>query len=304
MIGVTLHEDVHMNALGPRKSKSEVHQLLLDALEERWRNYRTELKRCRTEFSNEGVHDLRVAARRVLALFQLLNSITPRPRYQKLIRISKDQLDEFDDLRDTQVILAEISEVLHELPQLQEFQKHLKSTEEKMQRNLRKKIRKFETSELTKRIRKIHVSIEAHGRDDIESQLMQAVDDSFLRTQQRLAQVDLARSATIHRVRIAFKSFRYMMEIIHPLLKDHPTGNLKRMNDYQSLMGEIQDNEVFMQTLADYSESVSFPDLEQVHRYYENRHAEVVSAFVEDMNQLHVFWRSAPDQLFPWEKSK
>src|SRR5687767_12035861 len=101
-----------------------INQLLLEALDKRWKKYRAELKRCRAEFSNEAVHDLRVAARRMLALIQLLNSIAPRPHLQKLNRAFKNQLDEFDDLRDTQVILAEISETIKELPQLQKFQYH------------------------------------------------------------------------------------------------------------------------------------------------------------------------------------
>jgi hypothetical protein len=41
------------------ESKSDANQLLLEALENRWKNYRAELKRCRAEFSNEAVHDLR-----------------------------------------------------------------------------------------------------------------------------------------------------------------------------------------------------------------------------------------------------
>lgn len=293
-----------MNTPTVEESKPNVNQLLLDALEKTWKDYRKELKRCRAEFSNEAVHDLRVATRRILAMVELLHSISPRPRLRKMSRAFKEQLDEFDDLRDTQVILAEISEILQELPQLQEFQKHLQYAEEKMLRNLRKRIKKFETSEITKRIRKTHEAIEAEGNDDLESQVMQAVDDAYLLTQQRLSWVDVTRAATIHRVRIAFKSFRYMMEIIHPLLPNFPIENLKRMNDYQSLMGEIQDVEVFTQTLADFSEYTSFPDLESVRRYYERRHAEAISAYIEDMNQLHIFWRSAPDQPFPWEKSE
>src|SRR5260221_1518684 len=238
----------------------------------------------------------------MLALIQLLNSISPRPRLQKLTRVFKDQLDEFDDLRDTQVILAEISEILHELPQLKDFQKNLQSAEEKLLRTLRKKIKKLEISEITKRIRKTHESIEAEANSELEAQIMQAVDDVYLTTKQRYTSVDLARSATIHRVRIAFKSFRYMIEIIYPLLKDFPVEHLRRMNDYQSLMGEIQDAEVFMQTLVDFSEHTSFPDLEPVRRYYERRHAEAISAYVKERNLLDTFWRSAPDQPFPWEK--
>ena len=285
------------------ETKPDTSQLLLEALEQRWKNYRAELKRCRVEFSNEAVHDLRVATRRILALIQLLNSISPRPRLLKLTRAFKDQLDEFDDLRDTQVILAEISEVVHELPQLHEFQKHLQFTEEKLLRNLRKKIKQLESSEVTKRIRKTHEAIAAETHSDLKLQLFQAIDDVYLITKQRLGWVDLTRSATIHRVRIAFKSLRYMIEIVHPMLNDFPIENLKRMNDYQSLMGEIQDAEVFAQTLADYSEHASFSDPEPVRQYYERRHAEAISAYANAMNQIDTFWRSAPEQPFPWEKA-
>jgi CHAD domain-containing protein len=239
----------------------------------------------------------------MLALIQLLNAVSPRPRLQKLIRAFKDQLDEFDDLRDTQVILAELSEIMHELPQLQDFQKHLKASEERMLRTLRKKIKNLETSEVTKRIRKTHEAVEAEMNDNLEAPIMQAVDDVYLTTRQRYGWVDLNRSATIHRVRIAFKALRYMIEIVQPMLGDFPVENFKRMNDYQSLMGEVQDAEVFTQTLADFSEHASFADLEPVRRYYEQRHAEAISAYASAMNQIDNFWRSAPEQPFPWEKT-
>jgi CHAD domain-containing protein len=284
--------------------KPDASQLLLEALEQRWKNYRVELKRCRAEFSNEAVHDLRVATRRIVALIQLLNSISPRPRLQKLARTFKEQLDEFDDLRDTQVILTELSEILHELPQLHDFQKHLHFSEERMLRSVRKKIKNLETSEVTRRIRKTHATIEGEKDGDLTPQIMQAVDDAYLYTRQRYGWVDFARPATIHRVRVAFKSFRYMVEIVHPLLKDFPVENLKRMNDYQSLMGEIQDAEVFTQMLADYSEHASFVDFEPVRSYYEHRQADAISAYSAEANQIHIFWRSAPEQPFPWEKTE
>lgn len=286
------------------ETKSETNQLLLEALESRWKNYRAELKRCRAEFSNEAVHDLRVATRRMLALIQLLHSIAPRPRLQKLTRAFKDQLDEFDDLRDTQVILAELSEVMQELPQLHDFQKHLQFTEQKLLRTLRKKIKQLESSEVTKRIRKTHEALAAETGGELSSQILQAIDDVYLVTQQRLGWVDLTRSATIHRVRIAFKSLRYMIEIAQPILSDFPIENLKRMNDYQSLMGEIQDVEVFAQTLADFAEHASFLNPEPVRRYYEHRHAEAISAYASALNQIENFWRSAPEQPFPWEKTE
>ena len=90
--------------------------VLLESLDARWKKLRAELKICRNEFSEEAVHDLRVATRRLLALFDLLRVLIPRKRVQKIRRALKDQLDELDDLRDTQVLLADISEFIQDIP--------------------------------------------------------------------------------------------------------------------------------------------------------------------------------------------
>jgi CHAD domain-containing protein len=282
-------------------STPPTNQFLLEALDDRWKKYRAALKRCRAEFSNEAVHDLRVAARRMLAFIRLLNSISPRPRLQRLNRAFKDQLDEFDNLRDTQVVLAEISETVQELPQLQEFKDHLRGREKSLLRRLRKKLKVIDLFEVSKRIRRMRESLKTESDTDLILLMFQSVDDAFLITRQRWNWINPAQATTIHRVRIAFKTFRYMVEIIHPLVGQCPPENLKYMHDYQSLMGEIQDMEIIMQTLADIPIKTSF-DPEPIRRYYERRHAQAMTAYIEDMNQLDTFWRPAPDQPFPWEK--
>jgi CHAD domain-containing protein len=283
-------------------SSLPINQFLLDALDKRWQNYRAELKRCRTEFSNEAVHDLRVSARRILAFIQLLNTISPRPRLQRLNRAFKEQLDEFDQLRDTQVILAELSETLQELPQLQEFHDYLQEIEKGLLKTLRKKLKVIDLFDVSKRIRRMRESLKAESDSQLTLPVLQAVDDAFLATKQRQNWITPAAATTIHRVRIAFKSFRYMVEIVHPLLNDFPPDNLKQLHDYQSLMGEIQDVEVIMQALAEAPIHISTFDPEPVRRYYERCHAEAISAYLAAVDQLDTFWRPAPDKPFPWEK--
>ncbi len=278
-------------------------QLILTALENGWKKYRKELKRCREDASFDAIHDLRTATRRILAIIRLLHSIFPSPRLQKLIRAFKDQLDIVDDLRDTQVILARLSEDIQRFPQLEPFQKHMRYREDKTLRKVRKKIKTLDITEVKKRIRKTRKALETDVTDDLRSKILQAVDDAYQKMEGRYSNVDPAQPSTIHRVRIAFKSFRYMMEVVHSLLKDFPAEALKRMNDYQSLMGDIQDLEVFTQTLADYSESAPLSDPEPVLRYYEQRRTEAISAYMEGMSQLHTFWRTGPEQPFPWEKT-
>ena len=285
-------------------SSLSASQFLLEALDQRWKNYRAELRRCREEFSNEAVHDLRSAARRMLAIIQLLDFLSPQPRLQKLNRAFKDQLDEFDDLRDTQVILAEISESVQELPQLQRFQEYLQQREKRLLKRLRKKLKVIDLFDVSKRIRGLRSSLKraptSNGR--FVKQVVQAVDATFLITKQRKNWIYPAQAASIHRVRLAFKTFRYMVEIVHPLLHDFPSTNLRSMHDYQSLMGEIQDVEVIMQALAEAPSEILAASAEPVKRYYERCHAEAISCYMESMDRLDTFWRAAPDQPFPWEK--
>ena len=290
-----------MSAPDLEKTDLNPKQLLLQGLEMRWENYQTELKNCRDEFSEDSVHDLRVATRRMLALIQLLKSISPRPRLKKMARAFKDQLDEFDNLRDTQVILGELSEVLHEIPDLEDFEKYLRSYEEQMMQDLRTRLKDRNTSGIEKWIHKTKEEIETWGADAFQTLILDAVDEAYLIVRQRLGWVDLARSSTIHRVRVAFKAFRYMVEIVHPLLPGFPRGILKEMNEYQTLMGNIQDVEVFAQTLANFAKDEPFPDLEAVHRYYERRRSQAISTFASEKDHLESFWRSSPNQPFPWE---
>lgn len=290
-----------MNNLILDKPAEGSGKLLFQALEKGWNTYLEELERCRAEFSNEAVHDLRVSIRRIITVIQLLNSIFPRPRLKKIVRTFKDQLDELDELRDTQVSLEEISKSLREFPQLRGFQKKQKALEEKLLTNVPKELRKFERKDLTRRMNKVQEKLQNEASEGLEAFIFRAVDDAYQRVQGRLELVDVAHPSTIHRVRVAFKNFRYMVEMIHPLLDGYPAELLKSMHHYQSLMGEVQDAEVFLQTLNDYSEDASFQDLGPARRYYKRRHDEAIAAYAEDMQQLHKFWRAEPDQPFPWE---
>lgn len=285
-----------------QSTKTNASQLLLGALEKAWQTYLAELERCRAEFSEEAIHDLRVATRRLMAVVQLLRAIDPHPRLKKINRELKQQLDGFDELRDTQVILAELSPRAKKLPDLQGFQNHQHLTEERLLQTLGEVIYRLDITELSERVRKMLSQLEKQKDDELAPEILQAVDDAYLRTRQRLDQVDLTRPATIHQVRVAFKRFRYMVEIVHPLIKDFPPTNLNWMNDYQTLMGNVQDAEVFLQRLGDYFTHGSVSDPEFLRRYYERRKSKSISAFAGHKNQLNLFWRPAPDEPFPWER--
>lgn len=277
----------------------DANTLLLEAIDNRWENYREQIKTCRREFSEEAVHDLRVTARRLLALVDLIRAVAPHPRLQKIRKLLKGQLDEFDSLRDTQVMLAEISETIETLPELKPFQKSLQKRERRLLREAEEIVEDLKPAGIAKRLEKVRASLaEGCPSAEFDGLLLQAVDEAFGTVIQRYGWINPAQSATIHRTRIAFKKFRYMVEIIHPLLTDFPEANFKRMHDYQTSMGEIQDTEVFLFTLDDLAKTDS---PKSVRRYYEQRHTELIAAYIDDKGEVETFWRAKPGQPFPWE---
>jgi CHAD domain-containing protein len=291
---------------------AEVENTLAVALVQRWDDYRVQSKTCRQEFSEEAVHDLRVAARRFMAVLDIVRAINPHPRVQKTRRFLKDQLDDLDELRDVQVMLVEISETIERLPALQPFREHLEKREKHLLHSTLKQVQASKPSEWGKRIDKIRSALKKESRKpDFQTSLLQTVDNAYSRAVQDYAQMDGAQAATIHRVRIAFKKFRYMAEIVIPSLIDQPDTYFKRMHDYQSAMGDIQDVEVFLSTLTDFAENMPHPagksnasfDLKPIRRYYKKHYTELVAAYFEDKGELSTFWRPAQDQSFPWEKS-
>ena len=80
--------------------------------------------------------------------------------------------------------------------------------------------------------------------------LLRSVDRAFSRTRQLRARIDPRDTRTIHRTRVAFKKFRYMVEALAEYLPggDRPSA-WPAMRHYQTMMGEIQDAEVLLRTL-------------------------------------------------------
>jgi len=280
----------------------DARSLLLDLLNTRWLTYRAELKICRKEFSEEAVHDLRVSTRRLLAGLDLLRAVVQHPLLQELRRTFKERIDDLDDLRDTQVLLADISESIQDVPNLKIFRKFLRAKEKHLLRNAKSQIKSLKMNDLKKNIEKALEMLAAQSAQDISIQLFEALDATYALASQRYMAIEPDQPATVHRLRVAFRKFRYMIESIHPLIDGFPADHLKRMHDYQALMGDLQDMEIALQQLQDLIKSKSSADLEPVFAFYKSRYAEALSRYLEDKGEVTAFWRIAPDQSFPWEK--
>jgi hypothetical protein len=92
-----------------------------------------------------------------------------------------------------------------------------------------------------------------------------------------------------------------MVECIQPTLLNFPETQPKSMQNYQTLMGDIHDVEIFLDTLADFATRHDQFDPEPVRRFYEKTFAQALSAYLDNKGKLDAFWRATPETEFPWE---
>jgi len=277
-------------------------QLLIKALDSRRQKYRQQFNRARADFSEEAVHDLRVATRRILALLDLLRLLAPELPLKPIRRELKAQLDSLDRLRDTQVMLVEVRERVQNLPSLAPFQTYLEHEEQLALAEARKSLGEMNfvaVSRLNSDL--LGLRQQLLGRDAVRDPLS-AADAAFATVLERFAAVQPAIPASFHSLRVAFKRFRYTVEIIHSLVPGFPRPNLKLMDEYQTALGRIQDAEVMLGALGQFPAQDSTSDAAPAREHYEQRHADVIAAVLEGMNEVHSFWRAAPEGPFPWEQ--
>lgn len=279
----------------------EPKQLLVKALDSRRQKYRQEFNRARADFSEEAVHDLRVATRRILALMDLLRLLTPDLPAKTVRRELKRQLDSLDRLRDTQVMLLEVRERMEAVPSLAPYQLYLENEEQLALRRAQKsygEINFVAVSGLNTDL--LGLQQQLVGRDGVGDPLA-AADAAFATVTQRYAAVDPSVPPTFHSLRVGFKKFRYTVEIIHRLLPNFPRTHLVAMGDYQTALGRIQDAEVMLGALDAFVAHDKTFDAGPARGFYEQRHAEVIAAASEGISEAHSFWRPVPEQPFPWE---
>ena len=279
------------SALGPALAK---------ALDARWQTYRKQLEHCQEEFTEEGVHELRVATRRLLAQLDLLECVTPSASLEKGRRILKRRLAALGDLRDTQVQRLFIEQRAARFPEPALLYAWLRRRERRLVKSAAGKVNRWGTRKLGKWICAMAAELTAHTRrsraqSQLVSAVLRAAAKAFAEAVQRRRAINLADPRTIHQTRVAFKRFRYMMESLSPALTGLSKRQLRALAYYQRKMGIIQDLEVLQHCVAKFihENSKMEPLLRPFCRHLNQRRARAMHSFVKSADRLLEFWPPA-----------
>ncbi len=280
---------------------------LTGSLKKQWKRYRKELKRCQKQISEKAIHNSRIETRRLMATAELLAGFVSAPRLKKAQEAIKQYLDNFADLRDVQVQMPAVAKLLRQFPATRPFHSYLGKREGRFVKKTRRHLKGVPLGKLAKLFKALRDEVEHNlaecGSEKATVIVERSINRAFQRTRLLRKAINPSDTKSIHRTRVAFKKFRYMVEALEDYLP-HVTDNyLDEMRHYQTMMGEIQDVVVLIEAFDKFlSKKEMKPGAASRFRgELVRRRQWLIRTYLDGANQLHDFWpleeRREPPQL-------
>jgi len=274
--------------------RSGAQEHLLARLKKQSRRFRKRLKKRHRIFPAKAVHDSRVAARRLLSVLELLEPFMRGECVRKARRLLKSHLDRFDKLRDAQVHLHALETLVQNLPSARVFQRYLYRREKRLARKAITKLKRLKTGKLTHAIDDCVHSTVSLRKEAMQQRanviLLRAIGKAFSRANQLREHIVPSQAQTIHRTRIAFKRFRYMLESLAKCLPAVNEQFLEALRHYQTMMGDVQDAETLLCAFRKFQEKKGLGGLQDLQAELERRRQWLIQIYLDAAGQMADFW--------------
>ena len=294
----------------PNAAREDLYQVLQELLKLRWSSYRKALKRCRRKFSKKSVHALRVEIRRMQSTLALLGAALPHDLILPLECELRERIKALSRLRDTHIQIDAIAEMLDHEPKLKPFHAWLRRRERRLGKRLDRTLAEARTGPATRRALQMRRALHDRSEDgereaNLEAVLLGAAGRAFEDVIRHYRHVTPANVAAIHRMRVAFKRFRYMAEALAGVISGITERQLRAMQTYQSRMGQIQDAEVLLKRAEKFARKGKWD--EGCFRAFQSkmlrRRARLVKGFLASADRLLTFWPPQSRQMSQTRRS-
>jgi CHAD domain-containing protein len=244
-------------------------------------------EKARRGWGAEPVHDLRVALRRCRTMAEALSEVNPGPGWRKLKKSSRPLFHTLGVLRDTQVEREWVKKLgVAGDPIRRHVLRILSHQEKKHRADAERALDRFDRKDWRKWARKLSQKAQFFPLESVVFQRLALASLNAAMELYHRARKGRSRIAW-HRLRIALKEFRYLVENFMPKRYEAWGEDLKRMQD---LLGDVHDLDVLR---AD------------VRRHCKRFDAAVVGAWLEKIEaqrktRLDEFRQMTNDKEFLW----
>lgn len=275
---------------------------LLSAFEERSQKMLLLFEACLALPTEDAIHDVRVAIRRCLASGEVLLGLAPCKGLRKYRLRVKPVLSGLNALRDLQVVAEFLDGEKTRLRELEPFASFIEKAEKRELAQVKKRIAKTESPLIAEKwLAAVRANIAPVLERATAEQLLAPIDAAYQLCLRRLGELNIDEPETTHSLRIAFKGFRYGVEVVSGLIPNFPTELFGPLHEYQSLMGAIQDAEVMRGLYERFVRKHRDEDIGEARGYFASLLKTRTEIFYKRAEDLRGFWRESPTVRQPWE---
>ena len=272
---------------------------LATSLRIRWKSYRNQIQECKKELSEISVHQLRLATRRLMSHLALVASVVSGDKASKARKQLKHHLKPLGKLRDTQVQRIFIEQQETRFPSLILVRDFLRQREHDLVKDIARKADLFKCRKMERWILDLCQELDYLCDNRVKRELfaldlLSATADAFRQAAFCRQTINPADVQTIHRTRVAFKKFRYMVEALSPDFTGLSKKQLRRLGNYQRRMGNLQDLEILQDCVAQFLRK--HPDNESslvpFNRYVHLLRGRALRSCLNHADDIFLFWDS------------
>jgi CHAD domain-containing protein len=251
-----------------------------------------EADRAAQDLAADPVHDLRVALRRCRSVAEGMHAIDPHCSWKKMRKAGKELFSSLGDLRDCQVMMEWTAKIgAAGDPVTQALIEYFKQREQAFKQQVVHAFHRFDRQQWQRWSQSLP---QRAARVPVGSEPFQCLALERWAEARRLQRPALktGRPLAFHRLRIALKKFRYVVENFLPELHKDWVEGLKEMQD---VLGEIHDLDLLWETairIQVLTDADSYQRWEQRIRSERQARIESYRNKMSGRNSLWSIWRS------------
>ena len=241
-------------------------------------------QKCAANMNEVNIHDLRVIIRRTLAFTRFINKLYSSNYYPELKTVLKQVLKGLNPLRDAQVQILKLKKNITPDSVMMDFFFYLLKQERELLISNKKLLTKTLLNDLNGLLFFILMDIKSQLRDDADrlDTIIENAEFVYLLLKDTLALTSFDDLDSLHKLRLAFKKYRYTIDVLQRLLQTD-SNNYRYLKKIQNLLGAIQDNNVLVKKLDEFI--ASSPQSINECRKFRDRIIEQRSVLIETLRK-------------------
>jgi len=227
---------------------------LVRVFDRTWAAWLRGVNSCRKAPKRRAVHTLRVDARRLQALIEVLSHATGAPpkALRRLDKVAAKPLEALTLLRDDQVQRRRVGGT-EGTQGIEALLQHVRTREAQHKKRARRALARIDRTRAEAVARRVREEVVRRQGAPTPGErtllLLTAVDGAATDVRSRLARLDARAPRSLHKLRIALKHFRYIVEIAEEVSPSVHIASQPTLRSLQRRLGQVHDADVLLERL-------------------------------------------------------